>query len=284
MKSDGMKSIVKMMAIVDCFSTLDRKLSAADIAKKAAMPRPTAHRILRTMRDLGLVEQEHERDQYRLGMKFFEIGTTVLANMDLHREAKSHVESLTRVTGEVVHLSVFDGMSSTVINRTDPEGNRVNTQFVLDSSPAHATASGKVALAFQSESSIEHFLSLGLRRLTTNTIIDPEALRKELKAIRRNGYAVDNEELTPGTKCVAAPIRSASGRVIGAISVSGPVRRFTTERVSAFAEIVKQYAEPISAQLGYRPNERLIASKVPPAPVIRAPRVRRRRTLSKRSA
>jgi DNA-binding IclR family transcriptional regulator len=276
MSQDNLKSIVKMMAILDCFSTLERKLSVADIAKKTKMPRGTAHRIIRTMRELGLLEQERQRDQYRLGMKLFEIGTTVLANMDLHREAKSSVESLTRVSGETVHLSVFDGVNSTVINRTDPEGNRVNTLFVLESSPAHATSSGKAALAFQPEAAIEKFISLGLRRISPNTITDPRQLRAELERVRERGYAIDNEELNPGTKCVGAPIRNASGRVFASLSVSGPARRFTADRIEAFSELVKQYAGAVSAQLGYRPNEHLEAEKVPPVmPAERRPRARR---------
>jgi DNA-binding IclR family transcriptional regulator len=265
MSQDNLKSIVKMMAIIDCFSTLERKLSVAEIARRTKIPRGTAHRIIHTMRDLGLIEQERQRDQYRLGMKLFEIGTTVLANMDLHREAKSGVEALTRVSGETVHLSVFDGVNSTVINRTDPEGSRVNTVFVLEASPAHATSSGKAALAFQPEAAIERFVSLGLRRISPNTITDADTLRDELRTIRERGYAIDNEELNPGTKCVGAPIRNVSGRVFAAISVSGPARRFTPERIEVFADLVTHYAQAISGQLGYRPEE---GSEVvlPPSP------------------
>ena len=278
MSQDSLKSIVKMMSILDCFSTLERKLSVAEIAKRTNMPRGTAHRIIRTMRELGLMEQERQRDQYRLGMKLFEMGTTVLASMDLHREAQSSVESLTRVSGETVHLSVFDGVNSTVINRTDPEGKRVNTLFVLESSPAHATSSGKAALAFQADHTIEKFLSLGLRRISPNTITDPKVLLAELDTIRARGFATDNEELTPGTKCVGAPIRNASGRVFAAISVSGQARRFTPERVEAFSDLVKHYADAISAQLGYRPNEQEEAEKVPPVDAPRRAPAKRSRS------
>ena len=255
MAQENLKSLVKMMAIIDCFSTLERKLSVADIARKTGIPRGTAHRIIRTMRELGLLEQERQRDQYRLGMKLFELGTTVLANLDLHREAQRSVEALTRASGETVHLSIFDGYNSTVINRTDPEGNRVNTLFVLESSPAHATASGKVALAFQAEPTIAKFISLGLRRIAPNTITDPEVLRRELAAIRERGYSIDNEELNPGIKCVGAPIHNLSGRVFASISVSGPARRFTPEKILAYSELVIYYANAISAQLGYWPGE-----------------------------
>jgi DNA-binding IclR family transcriptional regulator len=249
---NNLKSLAKMMAILDCFSTAERKVSVAEIATRTGLPRATAHRIMRTMRDLGMIEQERDRDQYRLGMKLFELGTTVLANMDLHREAKASVEALTRASGETVHLSVFDGKSSTVINRTDPDGRQVNTVFVLESSPAHATSSGKAALAFQPEAAIERFLARGLPRIAPNTMTEPEALRAELSRIRERGYATDDEELTPGTKCVGAPIRNASGTVFAAISVSGPARHFTEERVAAYADLVRYYSGTISRQLGYR--------------------------------
>lgn len=255
MSDDNLKSLAKMMAILDCFSTVERKLSVAEIAARLGMPRGTVHRIMRTLRDLGMIEQERDRDQYRLGMKLFELGTTVLANMDLHREAKASVEALTRASGETVHLSVFDGKSSTVINRTDPDGRRVNTLFVLESSPAHATSSGKAALAFQPEAAIERFIARGLARIAPNTITDPSALCAELASIRRQGYAVDDEELTPGTRCVSAPIRNLSGAVFAAISVSGPARRFTGERVDAYADLVRHHAGTISGQLGYRRGE-----------------------------
>jgi DNA-binding IclR family transcriptional regulator len=252
MSQDNLKSIVKAVAILDCFSRLDRKLSVAEIARKTNIPRGTAHRIIRTMKDLGLLEQDRQGEQYRLGMKLFELGTTVLANMDLYREAKGSVEVLTRATGETVHLSVFDGVNSTVVNRSDPEGSRVNTLFVLESSPAHATSSGKAALAFQPDSTIRKFISLGLRRISPNTITDPEVLLAELQKVRERGYAVDNEELTPGTRCVGAPIFNSSGRAIGALSVSGKATRFTPERIETYSRLVMHYAAQISEQLGYR--------------------------------
>lgn len=254
MSADNLKSLSKMMAILECFSTVDRRFAVAEVAVRTGIPRGIVHRIMRTMRDLGLVDQDRDRDQYRLGMKLFELGTTVLANMDLHREATVAVEALTRASGETVHLSVFDGKNSTVINLSDPEGNRVNTLFVLESSPAHATASGKVALAFQSLAAIERFMARGLPRITPRTFTDPQALRDELAAIRTRGYAVDNEELAPQVRCVGAPIRNASGSVFAAISISGQSHRFTAERVAAYADLTRHHALAISLQLGFRPE------------------------------
>ena len=173
--------------------------------------------------------------------------------MDLHREAKGFVEALTNVTGEAVHLCVFDGLQTTLINRTEPSRGRTNTIVVMEASPAHCTATGKAALAFQPEPVLARIVAFGLRRYTPNTITDPTALRKELAAICKRGYSVDNEEASLGLRCVGAPIRNLSGRIFGSLSVSGPARRLTRDKFASLGQLVMQYANAISAQLGYRP-------------------------------
>ena len=258
---DLLKSVLKSLGVLDCFTTLDRKLSISEIARRTGLPRGTAHRVMTTLREAGFVEQERERDQYRLGIKLFELGNVVLANMDLHREAKSFVEALTAISGEGVHLCVFDGVQTIVVNRTEPSRERTNTVVVMEASPAHCTATGKAALAYQPESVVNRVISLGLRSYTPQTITNPAALRAELAAIRKRGYAIDDEELSPGIRCVGAPIRNLSGRVFASISVSGPARRLTRAKNQATGRLVVHYADVISAQLGYRPA----AGQAPPA-------------------
>ena len=266
---DLLKSVIKALGVLDCFTTLDRKLSISEIAKRTGLPRGTAHRVMTTLRELGFVEQERERDQYRLGLKLFELGNVVLANMDLHREAKSFVEALTAISGEAVHLCVFDGVQSTLINRTEPSRERTNTIVVMEASPAHCTATGKAALAFQPEAVLNRVIGLGLRSYTPRTITDPAALREELAAIRKRGYSIDDEELSPGIRCVGAPIRNLSGRVFASISVSGPSRRLTKAKNLATGRLVVHYADAISAQLGWRPVAETVP--LPPRQRVRAP-------------
>ncbi|WP_316980295.1 IclR family transcriptional regulator [Shumkonia mesophila] len=252
-RDGNVRSILKAVSVLDCFSRIDRQLSVAEIAARIGIPRATAHRIVATLQEAGLLERERERDHYRLGLKLFEYGTIVLSNMDLHREANPFVEALTKVSGEAVHLCVFDGMQTTIIDRTEPErSQRHNTIVVLEASPAHCTSTGKVALAFQGEEVIRKVIAMGLRRYTANTITDPESLLNELDLIRRRGYAIDNEEKDVGIRCVGAPIRNLSGRVFAAMSVSGPARRITPARTEQLAPMVMHYAGAISAQLGYR--------------------------------
>jgi DNA-binding IclR family transcriptional regulator len=123
----------------------------------------------------------------------------------------------------------------------------------MEASPAYCTAAGKAALAWQPDSVLNRLIRLGLPAYTPQTITDPAALRAELAAIRKRGYAVDDEELSPGIRCIGAPIRNMAGRVFASISVSGPARRLTRAKNQAMARLVIHHADAISARLGYRP-------------------------------
>jgi DNA-binding IclR family transcriptional regulator len=123
---------------------------------------------------------------------------------------------------------------------------------VIEAAPAHCTSTGKAILAFQPPAIIAKIIAQGLMRYTPHTISDSDELLNELALVRERGYAVDNEELSIGIRCVGAPIRNVSGRVFAAVSVSGPARKVPDSRIAGLAELVIHYADAISAQLGYR--------------------------------
>src|SRR5262249_53356046 len=215
-------------------------------------PKSTTHRLLASMKEVGLLDQDRERDRYRLGLKLFEFGNIVLANMDLHREARPFVETLTRLSGHVVHLAVFDGHQAVVIHRSDPSPEGSMPATFIEAAPTHCTSVGKAILAFQPEAVVRRLVAMGLKRYTENTITDPKKLEIELARIHRRGYAIDNAEHQHGLRCVGAPIRDQSGRVFAALSVSGPARRIDLEGAKTFANMVIHHANAISANLGYR--------------------------------
>ncbi len=249
---ENLKSLVKIARILECFSTIDRTLSLGDICARTGYPKSTTHRLIASMREVGLLDQDRERDRYRLGLKLFEFGNLVLANMDLHREARPFVEALTRLSGYVVHLAVFDGNQAVVIHRSDPSPEGAMPVTFIESAPTHCTGVGKAILAFQPEPVIDRIIGMGLKRYTEATITDPRKLRIELEQTRKRGYSIDNFEHQPGLRCVGAPIRDQSGRVFGGISVSGPARRLRAEDVKALSQVVLHHANAISTNLGYR--------------------------------
>ncbi|NYZ13954.1 IclR family transcriptional regulator [Azospirillum sp. RWY-5-1] len=256
MQTKNVKSAGKLLAVLECFSSLDRRLSVAEIARRTALPRSTAHRLILALKEIGFLEQDRSRDEYRLGMKLFELGSIVLFNMDLQREAKPFVEALASLTREAVHLCVFDGSRMVFVERSS--GGRTgqnNATITMETTPCHCTGVGKVALAFQPDAVIDRVIGFGLPAYTRNTITDPTRLKEELAATRARGFALDFGEIEPGRNCVAAPIRNTGGQVFAAISVSGSSTRLRPETLEQLAPILTSHAESISLRLGYNPDE-----------------------------
>jgi DNA-binding IclR family transcriptional regulator len=249
---EGLKTLFKVMRILGMFSRTSRSLSLAEISQRSGYPKSTTHRLLSSMREAGLLDQDRNRDTYRLGLRLYELGNTVLANMDLLREARPYIEALGRLTDQVVHLAVFDGNHAVVIGKSESQQD-ANSGAFLESAPAHCTSVGKAILSFLPEAALETFLAAGLQRFTDTTVTDPAALREELELTKSRGYSIDQAEHQPGLHCVGAPIRDLSGRVFAAVSVSGPAWKMPLSDVGRVAKIVIHHADAISRALGYQP-------------------------------
>ncbi len=252
-RTGSVKSLFKMVDVLECFSPTTPELSVLQIAQRTGLPRTTVHRLVDSLRAAGFLEQEASRENYRLGLKLFGLGNTALTTMPLHREAAPFVDTLAKLSAEAVHLFVFDGTQMVFVARGREGARPNNVVTTMESTPCHSTGVGKAALAFQTPTVIDRIIGLGLQRFTRNTIVTAEALREELAAIRARGYSIDNCEHEPDLRCVAAPIRNAAGRVFAAISVSGSVRRMEQHRTEDLAELAITHARLISVQLGYHP-------------------------------
>lgn len=247
----SLKSMHKLMAVLDCFTRYDRSLTLNEISTRCGMPKTTVHRLVRSLREVKLLEQDRGRDRYRMGLRLFELGSVVLNNLDIYREARPLVERLIRSTGEGSHLCVFDGTNMVSIEHVAPGGSQVNWTTTLSISPAYCTGVGKAALAFQDDAVITKIIRGGLLPFTPATITDAEQLRKELKLTAKRGYSIDEGEHQFGIRCVAAPVYNSANRVFAAISVTGPKDRLTLERVPSLASLVLATAGELSRQLGY---------------------------------
>jgi DNA-binding IclR family transcriptional regulator len=247
------QSISKMMGILECFSTVARHLSLSQVAALSNLPRPTAHRMLSAMKEIGFIEQDARTGSYGLGIRLFELGSVALANMDILREAKPFLDRLSELSGESSHLGVFNGFEVIVVEREVPLERQSRGIRPGESSPAHCTGVGKAMLAFQRPELIEQVIAAGLKAYTATTLSTAEALRKDLSVIRKRGYAIDNAEHKVWVRCVAAPIRNSSGHVFASVSVTGAADRMTDPKISSLAPLVVQTADSISRQIGYEP-------------------------------
>lgn len=251
---NSIKSLPKVLQVLECFSHRAANLTPADIAARTGLPRATTHRLVSSLRDIGLLEQNGRRDTYKLGMKLFQLGSLVLANLDLDTHARPHVTRLQRITGEAIHLCVFDGIQMAFVERQEMSaaGNTAVTR--IESAPVYCTGVGKAFLAFQDEATIAKIIEEGLPGRTPHTLSDATALREDLRLTRERGYAIDNEENEPHIRCVAAPIRDSNGGVIGGISISGPDERMPWTRLEGLAPVVVEAADSISMELGWNPR------------------------------
>jgi DNA-binding IclR family transcriptional regulator len=153
-----------------------------------------------------------------------------------------------------VQLAVLDHLSVLYIRiRESRQAVRMSSS-VGARAPAHCTSVGKVLLAHQPAEIVKQVIDNGLTRYTQNTIIAPEALLEELASIRSRGYAIDDEEIEVGLRCVAAPIRDHSGQVTAAISVAAPVQRMSKKNLQTTVPNVVAAADSISRRMGFLPS------------------------------
>lgn len=250
-REEGMKSLGKLVRVLDCFSSSKRTLTLAEIAEETGFPRSTTHRLMASLREVGFLEQDHRRDVYRLGLKLFELGNMALSNFDIHREAYPYAEALERMTGYVVTVAVFDGYRAVVVRRSEGGSDTTTGTHRIENAPAHCTSVGKAALAFQPDDVISRLVGSGLPQFTKNTITDETELREALREIRERGYAVDEGEHRPGLRCIGAPIRDQAGRVFAGLSISGPNWKLLEEDIEQLSAVVIDHADKISESLGY---------------------------------
>ena len=244
-----MKSLDKIFDVLGCFTNDRDKLSLQELSDLAGLPKSTAHRIVKSLCAARYLEQISRNGRYRLGIKLFELGSIYIEKLDLHKASFLIVRKLQEVSGENVHLCIFNGTRPVLIYRKTMVSDPINTVTTLEAAPAHCTGVGKAILAHIDPQEAARIIGLGLRAFTPQTITDPDRLLTELQAIRARGHAIDDREHQPNVRCVAAPIRGVDGRVFAAVSVSSTSSRIPHERVAALAELVQEAAGNIELSL-----------------------------------
>lgn len=242
-----MKSLHKVSQILDCFSAEQPRLGLNDIAVKTKLPRTTVHRVLSSLKEIGLIVQDRNRDDYRLGLRFLSLGGVILSDLDVPKHAHEQAAALMHQTGEAVHICVFDGVNVVSVDRHEMDGNR-NEVVRLEREPPYCTGTGKAILAELPAETARMLVRKEWQKFTGNTITREDVLFNELAVIRARGYSVDDEERQLGIRCVGAAIRH-QGRVVGAISVTGPKQRFPESRIPVLAGLVTAAAARISLSI-----------------------------------
>lgn len=230
------------------------ELGVTELSKRLKLHKNNVFRLLATLESRSYIEQNKVTENYRLGLKTLELGQTFIKQMGLLRQSKPVLETLVETCNETTYVSILKDFNIVYLDIVETSMTVRVVPRVGSRLPAYCTAAGKVQIAYMSEEELEIFLhTKELKGFTPNTITDRDVLKKQLKQIAEQGYALDDEELDIGVKCVSAPIRDYTRRIIGAVSISGPSMRFSDERINnELVPLILKAGEEISAKLGFQ--------------------------------
>ncbi len=246
-----MQSVDRAITVMELLS--DRGWSGVtEVANELGINKSTAYRLLTTMRDRGLVQQDAATEKYRLGFGLVTLANSVTADLDVTRCARPVCDRLAEQTGETVTVAVLDGDDAVILHQSNSRSSALSVDWSGMHTPLHATAAGKIFLRYMPEDQRRRILRRPLQSYTENTVVSPKTLREELEHDHGRDYWCTIEELEVGLNAIAVPVRCAGGVVVAAVSVSGPAFRMPPESFPEVGELCVHAAEEISRCLGYQ--------------------------------
>ncbi|MDL2229335.1 helix-turn-helix domain-containing protein [Treponema sp. OttesenSCG-928-L16] len=251
--SDTVQAVSNALKILEILSD-SAKGGASDIARAIGCQKSTAFRLLQTLREAGYIVQDETDEKYSLSLKLFRIGSSAVNNLDLNKEALPVITRLSQLTSETIHLCTIDNDQLVYLQKIESTyALKVSMMSrVGQSTPFYCTGVGKVLLAYQDAEKIQHYLrNTMFERFTESTITNSLELAAELERIRVSGFAYDNEEHELGVQCVAAPVFDRQGKILAAVSISGPSIRLANEKLDSFRDLVQSAAREISVKMGF---------------------------------
>ncbi|WP_413299769.1 IclR family transcriptional regulator [Bacillus sp. 1P10SD] len=247
-----LSSVSNAIKILRAFKMDRPQKGVRELAGELGIGKSSVQRILATLASEGLVRKNEESNKYELGLSVLELSSIVLGHIDLHNEALPIITKVANTFKETSHIAILDNFEVVYLCKVESEDSvKLVSHSGLHNYP-HCTSSGKLLLAYSEPYFVETILKNELKKFTSNTIHDPEAFRKELKAIRQKGYSLSIGELRPEVHSISAPLRDYTGKVIAAINVVGPRSRLSKQRMEYIARELIHFGELISERLGYR--------------------------------
>ena len=252
MPTESSQTLSRAIAILDCFTQEKSELGVREIARMVDLSSSATGRLLAAMKELGVLSQNPDTRAYSLGARLLTWAGTYDALLDVRNRALPYIKELHQATRESISLYILDSNERLCIERLEsPQTVRIITR-VGRRLPLYAGSAGKAILAFFSQKQLdEYFRTTQMVPLTPKTIIDPDALRRELIKVRELGFAISYGEWIEDAAGVAVPILNQNCEVVAALSISGPIQRFNEEKVLQYSEAAKCVAAKISKSMGY---------------------------------
>jgi IclR family pca regulon transcriptional regulator len=229
---ETVQSLERGLAVIRAFDADHPQMSLSEVARVTGLTRAAARRFLHTLVGLGYMRTDGRL--FALRPRVLELGYAYLSSLTLPEVALPHMEELVRQVHESSSVSVLDADEVVYVARVPTKRIMAVTISVGTRFPAHATSMGRVLLAARSDEWLSGYLaSARLQPLTGRTVTDPQRLLEEIRLVRRQGWAMVDQELEEGLRAVAAPIVDATGQVVAAVNVSAQAQRWTPERIEA---------------------------------------------------
>jgi DNA-binding IclR family transcriptional regulator len=225
----------------------------SELSKRIGLHNSTTFHLVKTMVSLGYIRQIRDSKRYRIGRPLFALAASALDEIEMVSLATPVLESLSRESGESSHFAVRMGDNVVVVARTSGPGAFQLVDRAGIVRPIHCTALGKVILAALQPDQFERYLARAeLKAFSPKSIQEVEPLRRDIAEVRRSGVAFDDGEFDAEVRCVAVPVRDFTGRVAGAIGISGPVWRMSIQALQNLTRTVENAATQLSTEFGYR--------------------------------
>ncbi|MEW6623387.1 MAG: IclR family transcriptional regulator [Bacillota bacterium] len=246
------QSLDRAFSLIEIIANSPDPLTLKKITELADLPKPTVYRILTSLETWGYVEQD-KYNNYKLGTKFLILGSKVQDSLEIRKIARPFLKELNNETKETIFLGVIDKGRSLYVDKLDGHHSVRLVSRIGSRNHLHSTSLGKCLLSGLTEAEIREIISQqGMPALTANTITDLDRLMDQIKLVREKGYAMDDMENEEGVRCVASPVKNHKGKVIAAISISGPAQRITDETIDAkLRPALLSSANKVSQALGY---------------------------------
>jgi IclR family acetate operon transcriptional repressor len=245
------KPVAKALQTLMVLGEANRDLSLAELCHRVGIPKTTVFRYLQTLVAHGFVRHDPQTDRYGLGLRLWDLGQLVGANMRLREVALPPMEMLRDRFDETVNLGVLDGKDIVYMEMAESRKSLRMQARLGGRDPVYTTSLGRAMLAFLPDERWSDHLPARLAARTSRTISSLPALRSELMATRARGYAIDNGENEADARCIGAPIWDRHAEVIGAVSLSAPASRFDQKSEDEVAAAVIGTARQISRRLGF---------------------------------
>lgn len=240
-------TVGKAMTVLDQVAGFGRPVRFAELLAASDLPKATLYRLLQTLTQQGLVAFDPDRQSYSLGIRLVRWAHSAWQQSSLAPVARPYLDALSKDLGETVHLAQLDNAQVLYVDKRNAAQPVEMYSDAGKVGPAYCTGVGKAMLAFLDDVSLERALGQqSYHKFTDNTLADAAALRAECAEIRQTGVSFDREEHEPGIICVAVPVLGASGRMLGAMSVTGPTTRMSLEGLAELAPRLQAAAAQIA--------------------------------------